>query len=412
MGSRLIFLALALVLWLGSGAGVSAQAPVIDDAATLGGNQDSYEQVEVAERRKILVMIAQPLNRLRPGSSYSSGYGSAQSKAARARLGRQIADDNGAHFVELWPMPLIGLDCFIIELRDGVTAAEAIVTIEQHPMVEWAEPMELYEGQASNTRDDPLSKLAPSSTVWNMSRVHSSWTGRGVKVAVIDTQIDVNHPDLAGRVGVIQNFAPQAPPRPELHGTEVAGIVAANARNGIGIAGIAPEARLMALRACWQRGASRSSTCTSLNLARAMNYAIENGAKIINLSLGGPPNRLLTRLIDAAAARNIAVVAAYNPKLPAGGFPASYPKVIAVSQIGGSPQALYAAPGKDIPTTQPNGRFNFVTGSSYSAAHITGLLALRYERARSDKGKSTRQWHSLMRIDDASRKIDIVASFE
>ena len=225
---------------------------------------------------------------------------------------------------------------------------------------------------------------------------------------MIDTQVDASHPDLKGRIKVARNFAPQSPPKPEYHGTEVAGIIAANARNGIGIAGIAPGARLMALRACWQRGASRKSACTSLNLARAMNYAIERGAKIINLSLGGPPNRLLSRLINTAEDRGIAVVAAYDPSQPMGGFPASHPKVIAVSQEGTTIGKGYAAPGRDIPTTQPGGGFHFVTGSSYSAAHVTGLLALNYERSRTRRGS----WHALEHTDSTTRKIDIAATFE
>jgi len=366
------------------------------------------DPVERAERKKILVMIEQAPNRLRPGASYSSGYGSAQTNAARERLGRSIAKEFGFQFVELWPMPLIGLDCFIIEFTDQYTAAEAAKMVTNHPSVEWAEPMEVYESLASRGKTDPLTKLSPAAKGWDLARVHSSWTGRNVSVAVIDTQVDVNHPDLKGRIKVARNFAPQAPARPEYHGTEVAGIIAANARNGIGIAGIAPGARLMALRACWQRGSSRTSACTSLNLARALNYAIERGAKIINLSLGGPPNRLLTQLINTAGERGIAVVAAYDPSLPMGGFPASHPQVIAVTQEGMAIGKGYAAPGRDIPTTQPGGGFHFVTGSSYSAAHVSGLLALKYERS----GKRRGSWHALEHTDSRSRKIDIAATFD
>ena len=387
---------------------LSAQEPEPTETAS-----QAIDAVEAQEKKKILVMIEQAPNRLRPGSSYSSGYGSAQTKAARERLGRTIARQYGFEFVELWPMPLIGLDCFILEFTEGYTAAQAVKMIEEHPSVEWAEPMEVYDGLASSaSRADPLTRLSPASTVWDLARVHSSWTGRNVTVAVIDTQVDVDHPELIGRVKLSRNFAPQSPAKPEFHGTEVAGIIAANARNGIGIAGVAPEARIMALRACWQRGNSRASACTSLNLARAINFAIERDAKIINLSLGGPPNRLLTRLIETASMRGIAVVAAFDPTRPSGGFPASHPDVIAVSQVGEPSSKGYAAPGKDIPTIQPGGGFHFVTGSSYSAAHVTGLLALNYERNRSGRGPRKGKWHALEHTDINSRKIDIAATFE
>ena len=374
------------------------------------------DPVTRAEKKKILVMIEQPPNRLRPGAAYSSGYGSAQTKAARERMGRSIAKQYGFQFVELWPMPLIGLDCFILEFTDNYSAEQAVKMIEEHPSVEWAEPMEVYETQGAAAKADPLGALSPIAKSWDLARVHSSWTGRNVNVAVIDTQVDANHPDLRGRIRLSRDFAPQAPARPEYHGTEVAGIIAANARNGIGIAGVAPEARIMALRACWQRGAARTSACTSLNLARAMNFAIERGAKVINMSLGGPPNRLLTRLIDTAAERGIAVVAAHHPGLPKGGFPASHPSVIAVSQLGAKGAGGYAAPGQDIPTTQPGGGFHFVTGSSYSAAHVSGLLALKYERSRTKRsdrrGRGEAQWHALPHIDAKTRKIDIAATFD
>jgi len=370
---------------------------------------DAVASPERAHEKTLLVTLTQAPNRLRPGASYSSGYGSALTQAVRERLGRQIAGEYGFEFVELWPMPVLGLDCLVVRFSDEMSADEAVAMLEKHPSVEWAEPIVTYETFAQRLKSsaDPLASLSPATDGWNMARVHTSWTGRNVKIAVIDTQVDTSHPDLAGRIRVSRNFAPQSPAKPEDHGTEVAGIIAANARNGIGIAGIAPGARLLALRACWQKGSGAGSVCTSLNLARAINYAIERDVNIINLSLGGPPNRLLSRLIESASQQGIAVVAAHNPNLPRGGFPASHSNVIAVSQKGTSIGRGYVAPGMDIPTTQPGGGWTFVTGSSYSAAHVTGLLALNHERNRSRKGP----WRSLVRQGGSSREIDIPATF-
>ena len=386
-----------------------AAAVLAQEGKAPRGAEASAPSDRQADEKILLVMVTQAPNRLRPGASYSSGYGSALTQTVRERLGREIAGEYGFEFVELWPMPVLGLDCLVIRFTDDHTKEEAAAMLEAHPSVEWAEPIETYQtlAQRRGGKTDPLASLSPATNNWNLASVHSSWTGRNVNIAVIDTQVDTSHPDLAGRIRVSRNFAPQAPARPEDHGTQVAGIIAANARNGIGIAGIAPEARLLALRACWQKGDARGSTCTSLNLARAMNYAIERKANIINLSLGGPPNRLLSRLIDTASSRGIAVVAAYNPDLPRGGFPASHSNVIAVAQKGLEIGRGYAAPGMDIPTTQPGGGWTFVTGSSYSAAHISGLLALNYERSRSRKGP----WRSLVRQGGRSREIDIPATF-
>lgn len=398
---------LALAMIMGVAVTARSQEAVTTAKAVAEPESEQPGPIQHTESRRILVMLEQAPNRLRPGTSYASGYGTAQTRAARERLGRTIASQYGFEFVELWPMPLLGLDCLIFEVADRQTVAEAVRIVEQHPAVKWAEPMEVYEALAQGGRSDPLAALSPAAMKWDLARVHASWTGRKVRVAVIDTQVDLRHPDLLGRIKVSRNFAPQSPARPEFHGTEVAGIIAANAGNGIGIAGVAPEAELLALRACWQRDQSSSSLCTSLNLARALNYAIESKANIINLSLGGPPNRLLSELIETATQRGIAVVAAYDAERPAGGFPASHPGVISAARRGTSSGNAYVAPGTDIPTTKPGGGFHFVTGSSYSAAHISGLLALRYERSRSRRGP----WQSIVLKDSSTREIDIRTSF-
>src|SRR5206468_548036 len=97
----------------------------------------------------------------------------------------------------------------------------------------------------------------------------------------------------------------------ELHGTAVAGIIGARADNSVGIVGVAPEAGLMALRACWQAPPDESAAvCSSFTLAKALQFAIDNNAKVINLSLGGPPYAaaeiagLVALLIDLAPEQN------------------------------------------------------------------------------------------------------------
>ncbi len=191
--------------------------------------------------------------------------------------------------------------------------------------------------------------------------------------------VDASQPDLAGQIQTIQDFVLDHPHAPEQHGTGVAGIIAGIADNHIGIAGVAPHARLMALRACWQEGAA-TAVCDSLSLAKALYFAIGHNAQVINLSLSGPPDPLLGRLIDVALARGMVVVAAVDPHAPEGGFPASHAGVVAVSDDPATtaPGAL-VAPGRDAPTTEPGGRFALVSGSSYAAAHVSGLFALMRE---------------------------------
>jgi subtilisin family serine protease len=221
---------------------------------------------------------------------------------------------------------------------------------------------------------------------WRLADLHQIATGRRVKVAVIDSRVEKTHPDLAGQVEVSEDFVPQRPGAPggERHGTGVAGIIAARADNQAGIVGVAPRARLMALRACWQASAAAQAetACDTLSLARALDFAITHDAQVINLSLSGPADTLLGRLIDIAVGRGATVVAAFDPDLPGGGFPASHRGVVAVAEetrAQASP-TLYHAPGRDIPTTQPGARWFLVNGSSYAAAHVSGLFALMREK--------------------------------
>ena len=176
-----------------------------------------------------------------------------------------------------------------------------------------------------------------------------------------------------------QKFVDASPYAGEMHGTAVAGIIAAKADNGLGIVGIAPRARLMALRACWQID-DGAAQCDSFSLAKALQYALSNGAQVINLSLTGPADRLLAALLDVAGARGIAVVGAADPLSAAGGFPASHPSVIAVAASAtDAPANVVLAPGTEVPTTLPGGRWGFVQGTSFAAAHVSGMLALLRE---------------------------------
>jgi subtilisin family serine protease len=333
--------------------------------------------------RQILVMLKAPPQHFRPGSSYGGSYGDTASLAMRNRTARGIARKNGFTLLDGWPMPLLGVDCYVMQVADGQSIAGAIERVSRDPNVAWSEPMQLYQGMGGVASADPLYAIEPAAQKWRLNDLHKVATGRGVSVAVIDSKVEVNHPDLEGRFVADKDFLDTDPPRAELHGTAVAGIIGAIGNNGIGIEGIAPDARLLALRACWQTtGKSGATLCESLGLARALQYAIEHNAKVINLSLSGPPGPLLTKLIAIALARNTAVVAAFDPSLPKGGFPASKPGVIAVGDqaVQKIHANVYGAPGRDIPTTQPGGKWYLVNGSSYSAAHVSGLIALVRER--------------------------------
>jgi subtilisin family serine protease len=274
---------------------------------------------------------------------------------------------------------VLGVDCYVLNVpvqRAGERDA-LVLALGRDPRVTWAQAMNVYRAQGHN---DPLYSVQPVATTWHLAELHELATGRSVRIAVIDSGIELTHPDLTGQIDLSENFVPELPLVAERHGTEVAGIIAARADNELGIVGVAPSSRLLALRACWQESAS-ATLCTSLSLARALDFAIEHDVQVINMSLGGPPDQLLGKLIDSAHARGIEVVAAVDLALPGGGFPASHPGVVAVAEDDKGPGAagILRAPGRDVPTTGPPSRWYFVSGSSYAAAHVSGLLALMRE---------------------------------
>jgi subtilisin family serine protease len=324
--------------------------------------------------RQIMVMVPRPLDPDRPGTGGT--YGNVQTGLAR-RIARQF----GMTLVDDWPMPMAGIECFVMAVPQGRSPQRAAEQVARDPRVAWTQPVQLYAAQAATAQpNDPLFPAQPAARQWQLARLHRLSTGEGARVAVIDSGIDAGHPDLAGQVAVNRNFVAGRPMAAEQHGTGVAGIIAARAGNGIGLAGIAPGAKLLGLRACWQAGAK--TLCDSFSLAKALYFAIDQKAPIINLSLSGPDDRLLRQLLKIAIGKGETVVAAFDRAQPDGGFPASLPGVIAVSDavVRGSRPPVYVAPGRGIPTTQPGGRWFLVNGSSYSAAHVSGLFALLRQR--------------------------------
>jgi Subtilase family len=346
-----------------------------------------------APRQQILVLLRLTPPHYRPNSDYGGGYGDEMARGARRHIARRIAREHGLTLVSDWPMPLLGLDCYVMTVPGGQSTEAAAQQVSRDPGVAWSEPMHVFQAQGGGpAHNDPLFPAQPAARLWRLADLHQLATGRGVMVAVIDSGIESTHPDLAGQVAINEDFVAGRTPPPEQHGTGVAGIIAARADNGIGIVGVAPRARLMGLRACWQPAgrpaASATTVCDSLSLAKALHFALEHDAQIINLSLSGPQDALLGRLLALGLTRGVAIVAAFDRTLPNGGFPASLPGVIAVSDesLAAPPPGVYSAPGQGVPTTQPGGRWYLVNGSSYAAAHVSGLLALLRERRRPGGG--------------------------
>ncbi len=225
---------------------------------------------------------------------------------------------------------------------------------------------------------------------WGITRVRApeAWgsaTGRGVRVAVLDTGIDMSHPDLKANIeggfdcinettDVVDDNG---------HGTHVAGTIAA-LDNDFGVVGVAPEARLYAVKAFDSRGQGQVS-----DIVQGMEWCMTNRMQIINMSFGTPDSsKALTMAIDKAAQAGAVMVAAAgnDGRRDSVLYPARDPNVIAVaastrddriaSFSNSGEQVAVAAPGEDIYSTYRDGGYKSLTGTSMACPHVTGVAAL------------------------------------
>lgn len=330
--------------------------------------------------RRILMLLRVPAAHYRPDLAYGGGYQSPPGAQARRRLARQLAQAHGLRLVEGWPMPALGLDCFVLEAPSVDARARELPRLLADPRVESAQPVQRFH-LLSVGGGDPLAQAQPAVRAWRLQELHRLSTGRGVLVASIDSGIDTRHPDLRGQDIATRNFIDGQAYRAEAHGTSVGGIIVARPDNGAGIVGIAPGAALLALRACAQTGAG-GATCDSFGLAKALQFALDARARVVNLSLTGPQDPLLARLIDVALERGAVVVGAADPASDAVGFPASHAGVLAVTGSD-DPRprdpGVLKVPDRGIPAPVPGGGWDLVSGSSYATAQLSGLVALAWQ---------------------------------
>lgn len=268
-------------------------------------------------------------------------------------------------------------------LRDGRPLTAVIGELLSDPRVLTLQPNYFYRHQqgipaANGGLQYALLKL-------DVVRAQAIALGNGVLIAVVDSGIDTTHPDLAG--SVVDSFASPGAAGGDPHGSEVSGIISAH---GI-VRGVAPQASLLDVRV-FTPGRDGQTVATSFNLARGINWALSRQARVINMSFAGPRDALLQEGIRAAAARGAIIVAAAGnggPQAPPV-FPAAYPEVVAVtatdvadrlySQANRGGYIALAAPGVDVLAPSADHAHRLLSGTSYAAAHVSGIIALMIER--------------------------------
>ena len=234
---------------------------------------------------------------------------------------------------------------------------------------------------------DPYRPLQYGLDHTGVARARPLSTGAGARIAVLDSAPDVRHRDLDGVA--LESIEPAGgdPRGAAVHGSLVVGVIAARTGNGFGMAGVAPAARVLALPVCTPEGATARDRCVLYDLLRGVDRAWERESQVVNLSLVGPANPLLERALARLDQLGVLVVASAGNEATADPrYPAAYPSVIGVgaadrdrrryarSNTGVSAELL--APGVEVLSAVPGDAFAFGSGTSFAAAHVSGVLGV------------------------------------
>jgi subtilisin family serine protease len=358
------------------------------------------QSTDDSSQRRIIVAIAERSDPAPMVGSTSRGYsglrkysGSERTLAASAL----VADDHELTEVAAWTIDPLGIRCMLYEIAPGSQREYVLDRLQKDRRVHLAQPLQEFGTQSSipgktggtsnavpdGQFNDPYVALQSGFVSIGAAQAQRLAIGENVHLAVIDTGIDATHPDLIGRISEQRDFVAGTTSHPglERHGTEIAGVIAAVANNGIGIVGVAPGVSVHSYRACWPAAAGASAArCNSFTLAQALAAAIEARTQIINLSLGGPHDPLLEQLLGVAFKRGIIVVGATPTHGKPEGFPSGVSGVIAVSSSaaldGSTSNPVLSAPGDQILTLVPGGSYDYASGSSLATAHVAGTIAL------------------------------------
>ncbi len=264
----------------------------------------------------------------------------------------------------------------------------------------------VYEDTQVQILGKPAKSPAPQPVEvvpWGITAIHGdavSYNGTGIKVGILDTGIDASHPDLTGRVFGGKNLInPLKSYKDDNgHGTHVAGTVAAS-DNEIGVIGVGPEIKLYALKALNANGSGYLS-----DIIEGLQWAVTNHLNVVNMSLGtDSDNPAFKDAIRIAADAGLIMVAAAGNDARDVDYPAAYEKVMAVAAVDINSDIAYfsspgtevdvSAPGVNVLSTIPGGKYAAYSGTSMAAPHVTGTVALIMEA----KGVQTLDYDAILK---------------
>jgi len=363
-------------------------------------------QESAAPLPKIVVAFAnEPLAAPGPAGTTGARYGGTGYRVGQSaqRQAHSVAAQYSLREVRSWPIAVLSMHCVVYEITNGRPAAEVIAQLSKDSRVLLAQGLQEFHtlttaaaaapalataaagatappgagASAGAAYNDPLYDMQTNMATLGIAHAQKRTQGAGVRIAVIDTGVDLAHPDLHGASLRSRSFLDKSADAASLrHGTAMVGLIAAVANNHVGIVGLAPRAHVEVLEACWQLSpANDAAVCNTFTLARALAAALASDVQLVNLSVAGPADPLLAALVQAGLKRGVTFVgAAAGPDAP---FPTAIPGVItAAGTEQPPPPGALAAPSQHVMTLRPAGEYDFESGSSIAAAEITSVLAL------------------------------------
>ena len=279
---------------------------------------------------------------------------------------------------------LSGTTLYRWRIADRRSVANVVRALEADNVVASAQPNYQFTLQqtAASAGDPAQYELAKL----RLPEAHALARGGGIRIAVIDSGVDDANAEIAGSVAASFNALP-TPMTPHMHGTAIAGLIAAHGK----LLGAAPNAQILAVRAFDPNGAGASAEGTTFAILKGLDWAAEQGARVINMSFAGPNDPAIHRALEAAYKKGIVLIAAAgnagakSPPL----YPAADVNVIAVTATDADDKLFeasnrgnhiaLAAPGAQLLVATPDG-YVMSSGTSFSAAEVSGIVALMLER--------------------------------
>ncbi len=375
-------------------------------AAALAVEPARAEVQPAVDADRWIVVLTDPRSDRRRSRGAGGGYGGRYNYAEDpilTRLAEGIASDFDLEIDTQWPVRSLAVHCVVVSIpRDVETTLDALRADER---VEWVQPFNEFEGlsMAAADQTDPYQHLQSSLETLNVAPLQTRLSGAGISIVVIDSGVEADHPDLEHAIVERLDFVGDGMSA-ERHGTGVAGVMVAAHDNGEGISGIAPGVSLHTYRACWEID-GEGTRCNSLTLSMALDRAVDAGPHILNLSLTGPKDPLLDRLVDRVLAGGALIVIAHDAEArPDARFPSPRQGVVTVasnSMPAVAGPGTIVAPGDDVLTSQPGHSYDFMTGSSLSAAHVSAVLALILEAEPQVSGRD-----AVAHLEKSIRAVD------